>query len=239
MSPRGALVYTAGDRTTFKLVAGTAFRSPSAYQLAYEDVFTGQVVNPDLSPEHVETAEAIVIHDVGPGLRVEAAAFATSVTDLIDLVDDVEAETLWFQNVGHAHARGVEIAASGAAAGWRSRLSYGLQEATDPDRGETLTNAPTHVAKARAFGPLGGGVWLSTGVQAESGRRTVYGTTTDAFAVLDAALSVDVLGDHGRITLGVRNALDADYALPGGFEHAQLAIPQRPRSAYVRLGARF
>ncbi len=239
VSPRGAVVYAPDDRTTLKLVAGTAFRAPSAYELTYEDVFTGQVANPRLSPERVATAEAIVIREVGPGLRVEAAAFATNVADLIDTVEDPETQALRLDNVGRAQTRGVEVVAAAVVAGWRSRASVGLQRATDPDLGEALTNAPAHVAKASAFGPLGGGVWLSAGVQAESGRRTVYGTTTDAYAVVDAALSADVLGDHGRVTLGVRNALDADYALPGGFEHVQLAIPQRPRSAYVRLDVRL
>ncbi len=237
LSPRGALVYTPDQRTTVKLVAGSAFRAPSPYELTYEDVFTGHVASPDLSPERVATAEAIVIREVGPWLRVEGAAFATHVTDLIDTVEG--AETLQFQNTGRAQTRGVEVAAAAAVAGWRSRASYGLQRATDPDLGERLTNAPTHVAKASAFGPLGAGLWLSTSLQAEGGRRTVYGTTTAAYAVVDAALSADVFGRRGRVTLGVRNALDADYALPGGFEHVQPAIPQRPRSAYVRLDARL
>ncbi len=237
LSPRGAVVYTPGGRTTLKLIAGTAFRSPSPYELTYEDRFTGHVLNPDLSPERVATAEAAVIHEVGPGLRLEAAAFTTSVTNLIDTVED--AESLRFDNVGRARARGVEIEATGAVAGWRSRASYGLQQATDPSRGERLTNAPTHVAKASAFGPLGRGIWLSTSLQAESGRRTVTGTMTDAYATVDAALSANVMGGHGRIMLGVRNALDASYALPGGFEHVQRAIPQRPRAAYLRFDVRF
>ena len=239
VSPRGALVVTPDERTALKLIAGTAFRAPSTYELTFADSFSGVAVAGDLGPERVATVEALASREVTAGLRVEASVFATRVEDLIDLVGVGTGWDVQFQNVGRADTRGAEAGLAVAAAGWRARASYGLQDARDPATDARLTNAPVHLAKAAAHGPLGRRLWLSADAQAESGRRTVYGTTTGAYAVVNAALSADVVGGAGRVTLGVRNALDADYALPGGFEHAQAAIPQRPRTLYLRLDVRL
>jgi iron complex outermembrane receptor protein len=239
VSPRGALVYTPDHRTSLKLVAGTAFRAPSPFELKYELDYTGRVVASDLNPERVATVEAIASREVLPGLRLEGTAFITHVNDLIITVADPEAGTDQFANIGRARTWGGEAGALAAVRGWRARASYGVQRATNPDTDELLSNAPVHVGKANAYGPLGRGLWLALGLRAESGRQTIYETETEPFAVADAALSVDVFDERGRVTLGVRNAFDADYALPGGFEHRQAAIPQRPRTAYLRLDVRF
>ncbi|WP_412067183.1 TonB-dependent receptor plug domain-containing protein [Rubrivirga sp. IMCC43871] len=235
LSPRGAAVWTPDDRTSLKLIVGSAFRAPSTYELAYVDPYINQVAAPDLRPEYVSSAEASLTREVRPGVRLDGALFVTRVSDLIDPQEAADG-TIQFVNVGRAESYGAEAGVASLLGGWRTRASYGLQHAVDPDLdGETLSNAPMHVGKATAFGPLAGGVSLALSGRAESGRRTVFDETTDAHVVVDAAVSADVFGDAGRVTLGVRNAFDADYALPGGFEHLQSAIPQRPRSAYLRL----
>ncbi|WP_412063610.1 TonB-dependent receptor plug domain-containing protein [Rubrivirga sp. IMCC45206] len=241
LSPRGAVVVTPDDRTSLKVVVGSAFRAPSTYELGYIDPYTNQIAAPGLRPEYVTTAEASVTREVVPGVRLDGALFVTRVADLIDTREVAGAPgTLQFVNVGRAEARGAEAGVASAVGRWRARASYGLQRTVDPDLGdEPLSNAPTHVGKLTAFGPLAGGLALSVSGRAESGRRTVFGEATAGYAVVDAALSADVFGEAARATLGVYNALDADYALPGGFEHLQAAIPQRPRSAYLRLDVRL
>jgi iron complex outermembrane receptor protein len=241
LSPRGAVVVTPDDRTSLKLLVGTAFRTPSTYERLYKNEAVRQIAAPDLDPERVLTTEATVAREVVAGLRLDASAFVTRVTGLIDVREtDSEVGARQFVNVGRAVARGVEGGLVSALGGWRTRVSYGFQVAFDPDLDDQpLTNAPRHVGKAAAYGPLGGGLWLSVNGQAEGARRTVAGTPTDPHAVVDAALSADVFGDVGRLTAGVRNAFDATYAYPSGFKHTQAAIPQRPRTAYVRLDVRL
>lgn len=239
LSPRVAVVLTPDEQTSVKVVASSAFRAPSAYEVSYKDDFTGQVAASDLAPERIASVEAMVMREVARGLRVEGAAFAMNVTNLIDTVHDPETDALRFENRGEAHARGLEAALGFATHAWRGRASYGLQRATDPASGERLSNAPLHVGKLSAYGPLTRRLDLALGVRAESGRRTVYGAATEGFAVVDAAVATGVFAGRGRLSVGVHNALNARYGLPGGFEHAQASIPQRPRAAYLRLDVRL
>ncbi|MEM1042393.1 MAG: TonB-dependent receptor [Bacteroidota bacterium] len=240
LSPRGALVFTPDRRTSLKLVAGSAFRAPSSYELSIFLEELGQAQAIDLGAERVVSVEAIAAREVVPGLRLEGSLFTTYARDFIDLAYDPEDDVNRFANVERARSQGAEIEAEALVARWRARASYGYQRTSNPDTDadEQLSNSPAHVGKLTAFGPLGRGFWLSVGGRAES-RRTTWNPDTDAFAVLDAALSADVLGDLGRLTLGVRNAFDADYVLPARPEHDQATIPQRPRTVYLRLDVRL
>lgn len=241
LSPRGAVVVTPNDRTSLKLVAGTAFRAPSTFERIYANPAVQQIPAPDLDPERVFTAEAIAAQEVVPGLRLDASVFVTRVSGLIDVREvDPEAGTRQFVNVGRAVARGAEGGVVSVLGGWRTRFSYGFQTAVDPDLGDRpLTNAPRHVGKASAYGPIGRGLWLSVRGQAEGERRTVYDSETAPYLVADVALSADVFEAVGRVTIGVQNVFDATYAFPAGYKHIQASIPQRPRTAFVRLDVRL
>ena len=244
VAPRAAVVVAPSDRTALKVIAASAFRAPSSFERTLDAPFLGQVLAQDLRPERVASLEAAVTHEVWPGLRLDGSAFAVSARDLIENQLDPARGVTMFANADRARVRGAEAGAVAQTGGWRTRASYGYQYAWDPDAEadaeERLTNSPAHVAKATAFGPLGAGLWLMVHGRAESGRRTLLGTETDANAVVDAALSADVFGGLGRLTAGVRNALDADYAVPARPEHVlRPSIPQRPRTAYLRLDVRL
>ena len=241
-SPRGAVVVTPDDRTSLKLLAGSAFRSPSTWERTLDVAPLGQFGAGELGPEYATSYEAILGREVAPGLRLEGSVYSTYARDLVEnrLIDPATG-TFQYQNAGQARGRGAELGATAVAAGWRTRASYGYHRVWDPNA-ETdaqLLNAPVHAGKATAFGPLGGGLWLALDARAESARRTLRGTETDPFAVFDAALSADVLSGLGRVTAGVRNVLDTDYALPARPEHRIATIPQRPRTFYLRLDARL
>lgn len=59
-NPRASLVYRWTDRTTIKLLYGTAFQEPAPIQLF--GGFSGRVANPDLKPEEAENLEFILMH---------------------------------------------------------------------------------------------------------------------------------------------------------------------------------
>ena len=55
-NPRLALIYNPFEKTTFKLIYGSAFRPPNDFELYYGDGIT-QKGNPDLKPETITTYE--------------------------------------------------------------------------------------------------------------------------------------------------------------------------------------
>ena len=65
-SPRLALIYSPSLATTFKLLYGTAFRAPSAYELSPGGF--SYLQNENLRPETAETMEAVWQQRLAPGL---------------------------------------------------------------------------------------------------------------------------------------------------------------------------
>ena len=258
-SPRAAVVVTPDDKTSLKLIAGTAFRAPSSYEITYNAQAAGPLAPERLSPERVASIEAIARRQLVPGLDVEASVYRSTARQLIEFVAlDQTFFTYGFDNAFEAYARGVEVGATAVTGGWRTRTSYAYQRVWNgvgdpvvpeevplpfeyfPGGPDTqLANAPHHVGKVTTFGPLGGGLWLAVDGRAESARRTFWGSETEPFAIFDAALSADVLSGLGRVTAGVRNVFDTEYAYPARGGQSLLTVPQRPRTIYLRLDARF
>ena len=73
----------------------------------------------------------------------------------------------------------------------------------------------------------------------EPGRLTVWETNTDAYWLAHATLTVPALDDRVDVRVAVKNLFDAEYALPGGWEHDQVALPRRGRRLDISLGFTF
>ena len=72
----------------------------------------------------------------------------------------------------------------------------------------------------------------------ESERTTVYETDVDSFLLADLTVTSD-LSERAQLRIQLRNLLDEDYSLPGGWEHTQEALQQRGRDVRVGLNFRF
>ena len=151
-------------------------------------------------------------------------------SDLIDLVlvgDPADGQEQ-FDNAHGVTAQGVEMGlAATLAAQVNGHLSYAFQESEDGD-GSELTNTPRHMVKLR-LSRNGELVRLGAGLVHESGRRTIQDTRTDGYTRVDLNLSTAPLFRGVAFTGSVRNALNASYSTPGGFEHVQAAIQQSAR----------
>jgi outer membrane receptor protein involved in Fe transport len=88
-------------------------------------------------------------------------------------------------------------------------------------------------------------LYAAAELQYESGRMTVYGTSTDPYLLTHLHVSTRSRPEKGKPLTGlfrhtqlsflINNLLDVTYKTPGGFEHAQPAIIQNGRNFVVRF----
>jgi iron complex outermembrane receptor protein len=235
-SPRAALIYTPSPTTTFKLLAGRAFRAPSVYELYYESAYIKFKANPLLKPEHIETLELIAQRFIGGGVQISASAFRNRLTDLTDQRLDPADSMLVFQNVGEAHSRGLELGLGvNRGRGLTGQLSYSLQRTEDRATGTTLTNSPGQMVQLQLRSPIvGTGVVAALDAQYMGERRTNAGF---AGSHTLANFSLFAPRTFGRFDLSaaVYNVFGARFGDPVAADtYVQDIIQQDGRSFRVR-----
>jgi len=156
INPRVAVIYSPTDTTTLKLLYGSAFRAPNAYETYYTQADQWKT-NPNLSSEKIKTYEAIVEHYFANNLRVSASLFEYRISNLIEQVTDPADGLLMFSNVSKVETKGGQVIADGQwDNGIKARASYSFQRAKNVDTGMTLTNSPQQLAKLNVSAPLFG-----------------------------------------------------------------------------------
>ena len=241
---RGAIVFDPRPGTTLKLLYGEAFRAPNIYEARNEtDEYR---MNPSLGPERLHMVELIAQQRLGPGLLGTVSLYDYRVKGLIDLTVDPADSMFVYRNQADAEAYGLEVGLDARfGRGVRGYASYAVQRTKDQVTGTTLSNSPTHQAKAGLSVPLGR--WFRPAIEGryESRRRTVYDTYSGDYLLTNLHLLVSppaaAAGVLGRMELSLRvdNLFDVDYATPGGVEHLQPAIRQDGRTVSVQLTTRF
>lgn len=252
INPRLALIYKPAEATTLKLLYGTAFRRPNAYELFYgaPTGAGGFVLNPKISPERVKTYEAILEHYFENNLRATLNGFFYQISDLITSTVDQNG-ALVFRNLGQAQAHGAEFAIEKLwDDGMRLRTSYSWQEAQDADTGARLANSPRHLAKLNFSAPLVHDT-LRAGLELQyvGARKTLQGMTlggrvrngADAndYLLTNLTLTSDKLLPGLDISASIYNLFDTRYQDPASDEHEMDVIRQNGRQLRLKLTFRF
>jgi iron complex outermembrane receptor protein len=105
LNPRVAAIFSATERTTFKLLYGEAFRAPSAYERFY---YEANATSQALKPENIRTCEGVLEQYLGERDRLSISVYRYAVSDLISQVSDDVGE-LFFENVARVSAHGAEL----------------------------------------------------------------------------------------------------------------------------------
>jgi outer membrane receptor protein involved in Fe transport len=234
-SPRAALIYTPIPTTTFKLLAGRAFRAPSVLELYFESANLRYKANPLLKPEHIETLELVAQRFIGGGVQISASAFSNKLTGLTDQRLDPADSLLVFQNVGEAHSKGLELGLEvNRGHGRTGQLSYSLQR-TEDATGTELTNSPGQMVQMQLRSPIPGfGAIAAVDAQYMSARRTLAGNIAGSHTLTN--LSLFAPRTYGRFDLSATfyNVFGARYGDPVASTYAQDVIGQDGRSVRVR-----
>jgi iron complex outermembrane receptor protein len=235
-NPRGALIWLPYQRTSLKLVYGTAFRAPNSYELYYHDGGYTQKPALALDSEEIQTVELVLDQQLTAHLRGVASVYSNEIENLIALTTDPEDDLLVFENLDEVEARGAEIELDGSwEGGWAGALSYSHQRAEDRATGERLVNFPTHMVKFNLIAPLAGEDFTA-GLQMlyESGRGTIGGDETDDNLITNLTLFSEKWTDWLKLSIGFYNIFDEEYAHPASEEHEQDQIPQDGRTFRVK-----
>jgi outer membrane receptor for ferrienterochelin and colicins len=244
VSPRLGLVVKPYRGGYTKAVAGRAFRSPSTYELFYNDDGLTQVAPESLDPETVWTGELEHTHELDPRSYVIASLFGSQIRDLINLGVNEDGLLEYENSSDEILAIGGEVelrltARSGAFAGLAA--SYARLEtdamAQPPDLSPIEeVNSASVAGAVRGFWPvLAERLGLAAEVVYNSPRPRRDGTDA-APAVLTRVYASGRLRGTGLLyRLGVTNVLDWDWSAPVGPEYRQQSIRQEPRTVHAQV----
>jgi iron complex outermembrane receptor protein len=225
VNPRLGLIYNPFEKTTLKLLYGTAFRAPNQFELNYTGSTT--IANPGLRPEKLDTLEFILEQHFGNQLRAELNLFHTEVTNIISLTKLSES-TIQNQNTGNIESNGLEIQLEQLFNnGFQGRISYSWQENRDKFSHNRLTNSPEHMVKLNLIAPLwADNVFAGFETQYMSGRNTTLGGHVGDFVISNLTVFTQKWIKGLELSAGVYNLFDERYFDPGSDTHRQNAIQQ-------------
>jgi iron complex outermembrane receptor protein len=236
-NPRAALIWHAGPKDTLKLIYGTAYRSPNAYELYY-DVDAYAVSNPGLRAERIATSELVWERQPDAYSKLTVAAFRYRIKDLITETLRPDG-ILMFDNTDRASADGIELSGERLfGGGTRVRGSYTYQHAAD-DQGEWLVNSPRHLLKLNATWALPGDT-LRLGTEGQcTSRRLTENASTGGFCTWN--LTLGPASRTGKLdwSVSLHNATARRYADPAGPAFVQEAIAREGRTVLVKTGYAF
>jgi outer membrane cobalamin receptor len=239
-SPRVALIFQVAPATTFKAIHGAAFRAPNSYEKHYAFPGEGgQLANPSLRKERIDSSEAVLMHEMNDNARLTATAYRNKVGGLITLLSDEQTQITRFENAGRTSAHGVELEyerhwLSGASL----RTSYShvrLSQVADAASNPVRANSPVHLAKLNLAMPLGWRGWHAGLETQYTGPRTTLTGSTGGYWLANLNLATTRLLRNVEMSVSLFNLFDRRYADPGSAEHVQAAIAQDGRSARVKL----
>lgn len=239
-NPRLGLIWSPLDTTTLKLLYGSAFRAPNAFELYYAT--SAQKVSLDLEPEEITTYEFVVEHQLRPNFRLTADAYRNRISNNIDLITDPNDGMLVYVNAGLVDAKGIEFEAERQwDGGTRLRTSYAWQISRERESGATLVNSPRHLAKLNLSLPVWGDrLRAGAELQYASSRKTLAGGSVGGRTLANLTLLSEKLAPGLALSASVYNLFDERHADPGGDEHVPIdVIQQDGRSYRFKLTYRF
>ena len=234
VTPRTAVIVMPSPNQSFKYLFGSAFRAPNAYELNAS--FFG-VAN--LRPESISTHELVWERYTNDWLRTSVSTYWYQADILITLTPDPSTPLgLTYINEGRVRAKGLELEAQmRIRGGAHGQVSYALQQVTDQETQQALTNSPRHMLKARVSvdGPTAHSSF-SFEAQYLSSRTTLAGNTLTPVTLANVTM-IQPLGRSFELFGTVRNLFNEQYADPVSGQNLQDVIPQNGRT--FRIGLRW
>lgn len=242
INPRFGIIYHPFQKSFFKLLYGSAFRAPNAYELFYTVPTVNQAGNPDLKPEIIKNYEFTYDQYFSEGYRATADFFYYTIDDLIS--QKSIGGSLMFVNQDQSDAKGVELELEKKGTnGIEGRLNYSYQNARDVQKNLDLVNSPKHLAKAHLMIPLMKNLFLTVEEQFTSEKLTLAGNYTDSAYITNMTLFSQDLPVKGlSLSASVYNLLNASYAYPARPEHEFVGvdvIPQDGVNYRLKISYRF
>jgi iron complex outermembrane receptor protein len=238
-NPRLALIYHPLPQTAFKLLYGSAFRAPSAYEEYYYALGQFQA-DLDLQPETIRTYEIALEQGLGERLHVSANVFRNQLTRLI-LEEPNSSGVLVFENTPGAGIDGFSAELDARfPGGLQATASYSYNDNQRTQFERLLTRSPEHLAKLNLIVPLlERRLFASMDSQFDGRAPTLAGAYTSSYQVFNLTLLGHAVGKHLDISASVSNLLDKKYFDPASPGLPEDQIQQDGRNFRVKLTGRF
>ena len=235
-NPRLALIYNTADRSTVKMLYGSAFRAPNAFELYWHTATTA--ANPELTPEKIKTYELVYEKYFAARTHASVAGYYYRISDLITQTETAPGSGITiFRNIDDVTARGLELAANTASQnGIEGRISYTVQRAEDKMTGEPLTNSPAQMAKLNLSVPvMADKMFLGFEEQYMGRRRTANGSFTNDFSVTNLTLYTQNILKQFEVSASIYNLFDRQFGDPVSLDFIQNTVLQDGRSYRLKL----
>lgn len=223
LNPRLGLIWNPLDTTTFKLLYGSTFRAPNAYETDWNNYY-----NTNIHAEYIKSYEAIVEWRSG-GLQLTGDVFYNDMYDLQKLlVTPGYGADGPIMNNGHYHAVGAELEAEQRWDNGRLlKASYTFSHVIDEMAGGVqAVGSPNNLFKLHYAEPLFDG-FATLGIENifVDQRKLPQGGFADAYNQLNLNLSSDRIMQGLDVSCGIYNVLDSHYQMLGGTGPADISEP--------------
>ena len=240
VNPRLGLMYQPSSRTNLKVLYGTAFRVPNAFELyCYAPAFGKTSFH--LSPEQIRSTELVLERQLAQRFTLSFSGYYNWMRNLIAQDTDLETGNVLYRNVGKVAGHGMEVQLSGNLhGGWEGRASYAVQDTHLEWNQNVLANSPRHLGKINVIVPLAKNK-LSAGLEGQytSRRKTVYGTAVGGFPVFNLTLFSTKLLKPFEVSGSLYNVFDKRYGDPVRNALVENAIQQDGRNFRLKLTWRW
>jgi iron complex outermembrane receptor protein len=237
LSPRVALLWKPNEALVAKLIHGSAYRPPNAYEAYYQtDAIGGYKLNPQLSAERVSGNELALDWRPAAQQRVSASLYANRARHLLVLTNDPADGLFQFRNLGEVKSRGAELEFEQLwRSGARLRANVSIEDADEAGSPLPIAAyAPRRMAKLAAIAPLPRDWSLGAEWQGIARRGGAAG-----YGVANLTLSTSLALHGASLSASVRDLLDRRYQDPGPDIDRLPAIAQAGRSWQLRLDWNF
>ncbi len=230
-SPRLSVVYQPQADHFIKLMYGSAFRVPNAYESRYETP-SYQMGNPHLHPEYVKTLELIDEFSLNQTTHLTLSAFMIRMKDILEqkIVDNHGAPILQFQNYDKVKTNGFEAEINHQwHSGAKIRSSVSYQSSHEDDDGANIANSPRWMMKVNYSLPFLQNQWRA-GLELQTMSNRIAKDTFDNSIKLPRVSRTNLtflrpaLNQGIEWSLSIYNLFNRNYADPVG---ADPSIPER------------
>lgn len=253
INPRLAVILKPGQKNVFKVVGGRAFRTPSPYELNYNDEGYTQLPAPSsIGPEVIYTGELEYTRRFSDLISASGSIYYNRISDLIDTIEttnEIDGEVydvLQYDNVDdliETVGEEFEVRRSWRD-GWMIAFNQSFQYTREGglSGGDPITNSPANLLALKAAMPMAGSgaQTLSTRIRYESERLTTNPKVSTRPALLwDVTLNGQVPVAGVSWGVGVRNLLDWEVEHPGNWDYDQTTLEQPGRTIWVSSAVSF
>jgi outer membrane receptor for ferrienterochelin and colicins len=248
LNPRIGLIWDATPTLTAKLLYGSAFRAPNAYE-RYYNISGGDGTsdnpyfksNPGNTEELIESYEAIAEWRPGNGLKLLGSAFYNNLTQVLEK-DESDGR---YKNDGHYQTYGFELAAdkrwdNGRQLKLTWTHNYTRDEELDNGSGGWAPDSPKNLVKLHYAEPFFNdtvrlgfeNIFID---QRKTVKNKIDNETAHFYNLFNINLALTKPLYGFQPTLGIYNVLDQHYKVPTGSESTQTLLAMDGRTVRFRL----